>query len=78
MLYTSDTEEEKVTVPNLVGYSVSTVNSIASSYGLNVSISGVTASSSAVSVSQSIAAGKKVDEGTVISVEFGGSTVVHD
>ena len=78
VLYTSDTEEEKVTVPNLVGYSVSTVNSIASSYGLNVSISGVTASSSAVSVSQSIAAGKKVDEGTVISVEFGGSTVVHD
>ncbi len=79
VLYTDEaSKKEKVTVPSLVGYSVSTVNSIASSYGLNVSISGVSSSASSVSTSQSIAEGEQVDEGTVISVEFGGSTVVHD
>ncbi len=79
VLYTDKaSKSDKVTVPSLVGYSVSTVNSIASAYGLNVSISGATTNANDVSTSQSIAEGKKVDAGTVITVEFGGSTVVHD
>lgn len=79
VLYTDETSEsELVTVPNLVGYSVSDVNAVASAYGLNVSISGVTTSSSSVSITQSIAAGTQVSEGTVVSVRFGGSTTVHD
>ena len=79
VLYTDDASEaETVEVPNLIGYSASTVNSLASSYGLNVSLSGVTSDASAVSTSQSIEEGQKVAEGTVITVEFGGSTIVHD
>lgn len=74
VLYTdSESKNEKVTVPSLVGYSVSTVNSLASSYGLNVSIVGATSNSSDVSASQDIAEGTKVNEGTVITVTFGGS-----
>ena len=79
VLYTDDqSASEKVTVPDLTGYSVSTVNSLASSYGLNVSISGVASSSNTISTGQSIKAGEEVPEGTVITVEFGGSTIVHD
>ena len=79
VLYTDkQSKSEKVTVPSLTGYSVSTVNSIAASYGLNVSIVGATSNSSDVSASQDIKEGTKVDEGTVITVSFGGSSVVHD
>ena len=62
----------------MVGYSVSTVNDIAASAGLNISFSGVTSSANAVSKSQSISAGEKVSEGTVVTVEFSGGTVVND
>lgn len=79
VLYTDkESKKEKVTVPDMVGYSVSTVNSIAASAGLNVSFSGVTSSASAVSTSQSISSGESVNEGTVVTVEFSGGTVVHD
>ena len=79
VLYTDDASTaETVTVPELTGYSVSTVNSLAASYGLNISVSGMTSSSSSVSTGQSIKAGEKVPEGTVITVEFGSSVVVHD
>lgn len=79
VLYTdTDSESDVVTVPNLVGYSVSEVNSIASAYGLNVSISGVTSSSNAISITQDIDEGTQVSEGTVVSVKFGESTTVND
>ena len=79
VLYTdNESTKQKVEVPDMVGNSVSTVNSIAASAGLNISFSGVTASASAVSTSQSISPGEMVNEGTVITVEFKGSTVVHD
>ncbi|MBR1731048.1 MAG: PASTA domain-containing protein, partial [Ruminococcus sp.] len=78
VLYTDKaSSSEKVEVPSFVGYSVSTVNSLAASYGLNVSIVGTTSNSSDVSTSQDIAEGTKVQEGTVITVTFGGSSVVH-
>ena len=79
VLYTDkDSKSEKVEVPNLVGYSVSEVNSLAASYGLNVSIVGTTSNSSDISTTQDVAEGTEVDEGTVITVTFGGSTVVQD
>lgn len=79
VLYTDkESKTNKVTVPNFVGYSVSTVNSLAADYGLNVSFSGISSTSGSVSTSQSIAEGSEVREGTVISVKFGGGTVVHD
>nr|MCR5653157.1 PASTA domain-containing protein [Ruminococcus sp.] len=79
VLYTdSDSKNEKVTVPSLVGYSVSTVNSLAASYGLNVSIVGASSNSGDMSASQDISEGTKVNEGTVITVTFGGSGGIND
>lgn len=79
VLYTDEeSSSQLVTVPDLVGYSVSEVNYIASSYGLNVSMSGITSSSGSVSLSQSLDSGTQVQEGTVISVKFGEGTVVSD
>ncbi len=75
VLYTdSDSQSEKVTVPNLVGYSASDVNSVASSYGLNVSFSGAASSDGGLSTAQDIAEGQEVSPGTVITVSFTGSS----
>lgn len=81
VLYTDKTsEEESVMVPNLVGYSATEVNNVASAYGLNVSFRGVVASGSVVSKTQDIPSGTMVKPGTVISVSFAssGSTSLND
>lgn len=71
VLYTDESSvEEKVTVPNLIGYSVSDANYLASYYGINISISGATSTSGSLSVSQDIAAGESVSPGTVVRVTF--------
>lgn len=78
VLYTdSDSQSEKVVVPNLVGCSVSEVNNVASAYGLNVSFVGA-ASSGVVSTTQNIESGTEVSPGTVISVTFASSNTVND
>ena len=78
VLYTdSDSQSEKVVVPNLVGYSVSEVNNVAGAYGLNVSFVGA-ASSGVVSTTQNIESGTEVSPGTVISVTFASSNTVND
>ncbi len=79
VLYTDEeSESQTVTVPNLVGYNISEVNSVATAYGLNVSITGSISSSGAVAVSQSIDAGSLVSQGTVVTVKFGSTGVVTD
>ncbi len=79
VLYTdSSSEKEKVTVPDLVGYSISEVNSIASNSGVNASISNAGASSAVVSVSQDIEPGKEVSPGTVVTVKFAASETLND
>ena len=72
ILYTEENPEvKKVTVPNLVGCSISEVNSIATNAGLNVTFKGNTLKTSiVVSYSQSIKEGTEVDEGSVIEVFF--------
>ncbi len=72
LLYTEETEETMVTVPDLVGRSVNDVNTIASNAGLNVQMQGlvVGANSTAVSSAQSVQAGQKVPRGTVVRVTF--------
>ena len=76
VLYTDQSgTDEKVTVPNLVGFSVSEVNSIASSYGLNVSVTGMVSSSDSTSTTQSVPEGTEVAPGTVITVTFSGSGI---
>ncbi len=78
VLYTDETSiEEKVTVPNLVGFSLSDVNYIASYYGINVSITGSVSSSDSTSSTQDIAEGTQVSPGTVVTVSFS-STSVND
>ncbi len=69
------TEGEKATrtveVPDLIGESVSSVNSIIVNNGLNAKIKGVSKSGgSAVCVEQSPVAGTMVEPGTVITVDF--------
>ena len=72
LLYTEETENTSVTVPNLVGRTVNDVNTLASQAGLNVQMQGlvVGAGSAAVSAAQSISAGETVPRGTVIRVTF--------
>lgn len=76
VLYTDDTsQKETVTVPNLVGYSATEVNKVASAYGLNISFEGAAGTESGLSSSQDIAAGTTVSPGTVITVSFASSGV---
>lgn len=78
VLYTDDNSKaETVTVPNLVGYSASEVNSVASEYGLNISFVGA-ASSDVISSSQDIAEGTSVSPGTVITVTFSSASTFND
>lgn len=71
VLYTdSESESDTVEVPDLVGCSPSTVNEIASSYDLNVSVTGSFTAEGCISDSQSIEAGTAVKPGTVITVNF--------
>lgn len=76
VLYTDDDSvTEKVTVPNLVGYSLSDVNYIASYYGINISLTGTVSSSDSTSISQDIAEGTQVSPGTVVTVAFSTSGI---
>ena len=76
VLYTDeDSVTEKVAVPNLIGFSVSDVNYIASYYGINISITGTVSSSDSTSVSQDIEEGTTVSPGTVVTVGFSTSGV---
>ena len=72
LLYTEDTEGELVTVPNLIGRTVTDVNSLAARLGLNIQLQGLVGGSNAAAVSnsQSIREGEKVPKGTVIKVNF--------
>ena len=72
ILYTEETNESNTAVvPNLVGMSISAVNTTATNAGFNVSFKGNTIQSSAVvSYSQSIEAGKEIEKGSVIEVFF--------
>ncbi|MBQ5840330.1 MAG: PASTA domain-containing protein [Clostridia bacterium] len=72
LLYTEDTEGVPVTVPDLLGRSVTEVNTIASRLGLNVQMEGLISgmTTAAVANHQSVAAGQQVPKGTVLRVSF--------
>ncbi len=76
VLYTTtDSTKETVTVPDLVGYTVSEVNEYASEYNLNISYSGSVNQEGVYSYAQSIESGIHVPPGTVITVYFGNNDV---
>ncbi len=67
----ADSTSETVTVPDLVGYSYSDANDIAASCGLQIKVTGASATSgNGVSNAQSVQAGEQVAPGTVITVNF--------
>ncbi len=72
LLYTEDTDEMMVTVPNFTGKTLTQVNTLAANFGLNIQPLGLTVGggSAAVSNTQSIAEGSKVPKGTVVQVKF--------
>ncbi len=76
VLYTDELSvEEKVMVPNLIGYSLSDVNYIASYYGINVSLTGSVRGSDSTSITQDILEGTMVSPGTVVTVAFSSGSV---
>ena len=72
LLYTEASEDVTVTVPDFTGKTVTAVNTLASSLGLNVQMQGLVAGNdkAALSHKQSIAKGEKVSKGTVVQVSF--------
>jgi stage V sporulation protein D (sporulation-specific penicillin-binding protein) len=70
ILYTDDTGEKSVTVPNLVGLTATEANRVAASSGINIEFSGNITTSGLKAYSQSIEKGKEVDAGTVVTVYF--------
>jgi stage V sporulation protein D (sporulation-specific penicillin-binding protein) len=64
-------ESRQVTVPNLVGLTLSQANSAAAEAGINITVSGAALTGgNAKSHSQGVAAGTKVSPGTVVNVGF--------
>ena len=70
ILYTEDTGDQTVTVPNLVGLTANEVNTAAAQSGINIEFSGNTTSSGLKSYNQSVAAGTTVSAGTIVTVYF--------
>lgn len=72
LLYTEEGGDQTVKMPGLTGRTMTEVNTIASSMGLNVQLTGLVVGSggTAVSHTQSIAAGTVVPKGTVVKVGF--------
>lgn len=72
VLYTSleEVTNGEVEVPDFSGLTLSAANDLAALYNLNISVSGVGGTGDAVVLTQSVAAGEKVSEGTVITLNF--------
>ncbi|MBQ7725963.1 MAG: PASTA domain-containing protein [Clostridia bacterium] len=70
ILYTDSETTKIVKVPDLTGMTVSQVNQAAASAGINVEFSGNTNTAGLLSYRQSVAAGKEVDAGQLVTVYF--------
>ncbi len=70
-LYTNNSETQMTTVPDFSGRTVAQVNQAAKAAGVNVLLSGISATAGTPTATrQSATAGQKVAKGTVITVEF--------
>lgn len=76
ILYTEDTEDKTVKVPDLLGLTANEVNKIAASSGINIEFSGNTTSSGLRSYKQSVKAGETVNAGTIVTVYFRDNSAV--
>lgn len=75
ILYTDDSGDKMVTVPDLSGRTAGNAQNVLSDIGLNLYKDGVYHDASQTAVSQDIAAGTSVPKGTVVTVIFADSTV---
>lgn len=76
ILYTEETEDKTVTVPQFVGLTVTEVNKEAGKSGVNIEFSGNISTSGLKAYRQSIEAGQSVDAGTIVTVYFRDETTV--
>ncbi len=70
IIYTEESENKSVTVPDLRGLTATQVNTVAASAGVNVEFSGNISTSGLTSYRQSVEPGQTVEAGTVITVYF--------
>ena len=79
VLYTdTNSENDKTTVPNLIGLTMSAANKLVTDSNLNINIKGAgLTGGEVVSSSQSIEPGTQVAKGTVITVEFIQKDQIH-
>ncbi len=70
ILYTEDSEDKTVKVPDLVGLTPNEANNRAAKAGINIKFSGNTSSGGIKSYRQSIEKGSKVNAGTIVTVYF--------
>ena len=76
ILYTEETEEKSVSVPNFVGLTATEANKAAAAVGINIEFSGNTSSAGLRAYRQSIDAGQSVGAGTIVTVYFRDETAV--
>lgn len=77
VLYTNGSGESQTTVPNFSGMTMATANSSAATAGINIEFAGNTTGENGVlAYKQSVAAGTKVDVGTVVTVYFRDNSAV--
>ena len=74
----AEKSDEPCTVPNVVGKTASAANEALTNAGLIMKVSGATtvSSGSVRAISQSAAAGSKLEAGSVVTVQFGDSSVL--
>lgn len=70
ILYTEESEDKTVSVPDFVGLTATEVNAAAAKAGINIEFSGNTTSTGLKAYRQSIDAGQSVNAGTIVTVYF--------
>ena len=70
ILYTEESESHTTTVPNLMGLTVSEVNTAAANAGINVEFSGNVSSNTVLSYAQDINPDETVSLGQIVTVYF--------
>lgn len=70
ILYTDDSKDKTVEVPDFKGLTATEANKVAANAGVNIEFSGNTSTSGIKAYNQSIKSGTKVEAGTIVTVYF--------
>ena len=78
ILYTEETDDDKVTVPDLHGFFASDANQVLQNAGLNMKVKGTSEIMDDVLVgTQSPEAGTEVARGSIVTVEYNYTDNIH-